>query len=514
MSKPSRVDYGDWQTNYNLALSICQQLKSQGANPKVIVEPTCGVGNFILAALEVFDNIDEVYGIEIHQPYLEELSKTLKKKYSGNIPSHIHLINQNIFEFSSLSLAKSCKEKEVLILGNPPWVTNSQLSRLSSTNVPVKGNFRNQKGIDAMTGKGNFDIGETIFLQMLDLMPHIRGSIAILLKNSVIKNILHSQKSERLNIANIQQHRIDASREFGAAVAASLFIAQASPEPAMQCKVYDFYTNNHTHTYGWIHDKFVANTDTYNSHKDIDGICPLTWRSGVKHDCSKVMELGKNSDGYYNAHGQQVDIEEDLIFPLVKSSDINTSNSGITRRYILITQHRTSEETATLAITHPKAYQYLEEHASELDNRGSRIYRGRPRFAIFGIGDYSFAPYKVIVSGLYKHTYFSYFGGIEKPYMADDTCYILPFQDRETAIITQSILNHKSTQAFIRSILFEDAKRVISKDLLERIDLIAAARKIGHKELNISSNELEKYIKTIISSANKGATQLTLSLTA
>lgn len=514
MSKSSRVDYGDWQTNSKLAFSICQQLKSQGVNPKIIIEPTCGVGNFILAALEVFDNIEEVYGIEIHQPYLDELNNTLRAKYNDERLSRIHLINQNVFDFSFLSLAKTCQGKDVLILGNPPWITNSQLSRLSSTNVPIKGNFRKAKGIDAMTGKGNFDIGETVFLQMLDLMGHIKGTIALLLKNSVIKNIIHSQKYDRLSISNIQQHKIDAIREFGAAVAASLFIAKSAQKPETQCHVFDFYTQEHSHTYGWVQDKFVSNTYTYEYYKNLDGNCPLVWRSGVKHDCSKVMELKKNSVGYYNALGHHVDIEEDLIYPLVKSSDINANKAEPPQRYVLITQHNTSEETATLAVTHPKTYQYLENHAFELDNRGSRIYRGRPRFSIFGIGDYSFAPYKIVVSGLYKHTFFAFYEGEEKPYMADDTCYILSFYDRMTAIITQSILNHESTQAFIRSILFEDAKRVISKELLARIDLIAAAKLIGHKALNITSDELEKYINDIICMGNTGGKQLTLSLTA
>ena len=41
-----RDEYGDWQTNYPLALSVCQMLKNKGINPQVIIEPTCGFGNF------------------------------------------------------------------------------------------------------------------------------------------------------------------------------------------------------------------------------------------------------------------------------------------------------------------------------------------------------------------------------------------------------------------------------------------------------------------------------------
>ena len=65
-----RDEYGDWQTNYPLALSVCQMLKNKGINPQVIIEPTCGKGNFILAALETFNTLEHVIGIEINAEYL------------------------------------------------------------------------------------------------------------------------------------------------------------------------------------------------------------------------------------------------------------------------------------------------------------------------------------------------------------------------------------------------------------------------------------------------------------
>ena len=57
----SKEEYGDWQTSMELALSVCRLLKEQGINPHVIVEPTCGKGHFILAALQTFDSIEDIY---------------------------------------------------------------------------------------------------------------------------------------------------------------------------------------------------------------------------------------------------------------------------------------------------------------------------------------------------------------------------------------------------------------------------------------------------------------------
>ena len=45
-----------------------------------------------------------------------------------------------------------------LVLGNPPWVTNAELGLLKNSNLPIKSNFQGHKGLEALTGKANFDI--------------------------------------------------------------------------------------------------------------------------------------------------------------------------------------------------------------------------------------------------------------------------------------------------------------------------------------------------------------------
>ena len=50
----AQIEYGDFQTPLELAQKVCQKLVELGVNPDVIVEPTCGVGNFIEAASASF----------------------------------------------------------------------------------------------------------------------------------------------------------------------------------------------------------------------------------------------------------------------------------------------------------------------------------------------------------------------------------------------------------------------------------------------------------------------------
>jgi hypothetical protein len=107
-----------------------------------------------------------------------------------------------------------------------------------------------------------------------------------------------------------------------------------------------------------------------------------------------------------------------------------------------------------------------------LDKRKSSIYRNKPRFSIFGVGDYSFKQYKVAISGMYKKPLFALVTPIDnRPVMLDDTCYLLGFNSYFDALFTASLLNMQKTLKFLGSIAFEDAKRPYTKDTLMRIDL-------------------------------------------
>ena len=99
------------------------------------------------------------------------------------------------------------------------------------------------------------------------------------------------------------------------------------------------------------------------------------------------------------------------------------------------------------------------------------IYRSKPNFSIFGIGEYSFMKYKVGISGLYRSTHFTLIKTHKnKPIMLDDTCYFIGFNQLKMAEIAHFLVNSELVQKFISSIIFTDSKRSINKDVLMRID--------------------------------------------
>lgn len=78
--------------------------------------------------------------------------------------------------------------------------------------------------------------------------------------------------------------------------------------------------------------------------------------------------------------------------------------------------------------------------------------------------------------------------------MLDDTCYSLGFDEYDNAFAAQCLLNSIPIQAFIRSLLFSDAKRVINKDLLMRIDLLKAAQHLKGKDIGLNESIWNRFI--------------------
>ncbi len=497
VAEPDRAEYGDFQTNEDLAKKVTLFLDNKTVNPKIIIEPTCGKGNFIVASLSTFPNIEYVFGIEIYKPYIWETKFNIIEFYLNNPKDkkpQISIIHCDVFDYDFKSLAKQFSEKELLVIGNPPWVTNSKLGSLNSSNLPKKSNFKNHNGLDAMTGKGNFDIAEFITLKMLDLFQNIKGNLLLLVKNSVIKNIVSDQAKNKYAISDIEKHCIDSKKEFNVSVEASLFYCKLNSTTQNYCTEYNFYNNlSPTLQFGWLDDKFVSNIDTYFHSKNIDGECPFVWRQGLKHDCSSIMELDKVNGHFVNGLNEAIKLEDGLVYGLLKSSDLKNTVINQTRKFTIVTQKKVGQETKYIRDEFPKTFQYLTDHQDSFNARKSSIYNNKPAFSIFGIGDYSFKPYKVAISGLYKTFHFTLIlPQNEKPVMLDDTCYLIGFDKIEFAVYALILLNSEKTVQFLQSVTFADAKRTFTKDVLMRIDLLELATTIDKNYLEAEIQRLNE----------------------
>ena len=169
---------------------------------------------------------------------------------------------------------------------------------------------------------------------------------------------------------------------------------------------------------------------------------------------------------------------------MFKSSDIANGINRQPTRWMLVPQQVVGESTRHIRQLAPKTWEYLQTHAQQLDRRASSVYRNRSRFSVFGVGDYSFARWKVAISGFYKKLHFKVVGPYaEKPVVLDDTCYFVACRSRKEASFICELLTSDVAQDFFSAFVFWDEKRPITVRLLKRLDLQKLAREIGVEDV-------------------------------
>lgn len=475
----NKAEFGDFQTPIELAREVCSVLHQQGVSPMSILEPTCGKGSFIMAALERFPSVRNAVGIDINSDYIRIVRSSIEK--SSQAVGPIQLVSKNFFDVDWGHTLESLPDP-LLVIGNPPWITNAELGRIGSGNLPNKSNFQNHRGIDAITGKSNFDISEWMLSRLIEWITDRDATLAMLCKTTVARKVIHRAWKNVNQLGRSHIYHIEASKYFNAAVDTCLLVVSTTKSRGIfDCQVYgSLRDTSPSVTIGYRRNRLVANIAYFEHWNHLEGKQRYQWRSGVKHDCAKVMEFRREADGYRNGFGELVDLEDEYLYPMFKSSEISNGPVPQPSRWMLVPQQVMGESTRQIRQLAPKTWQYLQAHAQQLDNRASSIYRNRPRFAVFGVGDYSFAPWKIAISGFYKKLDFKVVGSCgKKSVVLDDTCYFIACKSEREASFICELLNSDIAKEFFSAFIFWDEKRPITVRLLKRLDLLNLARELG-----------------------------------
>ena len=476
----AKKSYGDYQTPFEFALKVCTFLKEQkNLKPSVILEPNCGIGNFLKASL-IFE-AEKYFGVEVNPEYC----KICGENFSAD---SVKIFNENFFDCPAEFFPKA---ENLLVIGNPPWANNAELSKLNSNNLPHKTNFKNLRGIDALTGASNFDICEYIIESLINFYRDTNAVIAMLCKISVAKNIFQEMIRANVPFKSCEIFTFDASKIFGISADACLFLIKLTDKkffPAV-CTVYDFENPNISKKIlGYRDGKFY--NDISKTICDFDGECIFEWRQGIKHDCAKIMELTFSDGKFFNGKNELVDVEENFIFPLVKSSHIKNPLIKNFSKYVIVTQKFLSEDTANLKFTAPKLWNYLKQNEQIFCNRKSKIYKNAPPFAMFGVGEYSYLPYKVCIGGFNKNPFFALIFSDKNSVMLDDTCYFIGFKNFDAAYTAMIYLNSDKVKFFLQSLSLTESKRPFTKKILSRLDFYKICANISSEEIFLTEKEL------------------------
>ncbi len=443
MARPRRqIELGDFQTPDALARAVCLRLAQAFPPPTAVVEPTCGDGALLVASQASFPDA-HLLGLEIDP----RRAMTARARLPG-----ARIVVGDAFDHDWEATVGG---RGTLVLGNPPWVTNAALGALSGTNRPVRRNDGKLAGLDALTGASNFDVSEWLLRRLHMALPD-DGRVAMLVKTSVARRLLCIPDLRPDGLWHI-----DAGRHFGAAVDACLFVfGRGAPRP---CPIYDrLEADAPQAAWGLRGGRVVRDVVAYDTVRL--KLPTLKWRSGVKHDCARVFELRDGKNGL----GEVVEIEAEVRFPLAKATDLHRGR--VPAREVLLPHRTLRDDPGRLEAEAPRAWAYLLRHGERLDARRSRIYRDRPRFSVFGVGDYSFAPWKVAVSGMHTPPRFRVVGPHRgRPVLFDDTCYFAPAAGEAEASMVVETLESPDARRLLESLIFPGSKRPVTKRVLDAL---------------------------------------------
>src|SRR5215213_3675814 len=117
-------EFGDFQTPDDLAMQVASVLQNLDVNPASIIEPTCGKGSLLISAIKAYPHAEKYIGADINAAHLQKLRERI---ITEGLEVNVDILHSNFFS-EDWSKLLSVLPQPILIIGNPPWVTSTELS--------------------------------------------------------------------------------------------------------------------------------------------------------------------------------------------------------------------------------------------------------------------------------------------------------------------------------------------------------------------------------------------------
>ncbi|MFC5365918.1 hypothetical protein [Salinirubrum litoreum] len=197
------------------------------------------------------------------------------------------------------------------------------------------------------------------------------------------------------------------------------------------------------------------------------GECAHTIRHGVKDDAKAVYALDRE---------QLAGLESEHVFPYLKSRHV--VKFGLFGHDLQLVPLRSigQDNEATLREQCPRTYDYLAANRERLESRASSWLDRGPFYTLFGLGDYTWADYKVVWCRLGFKPHFAVVSTREdpdlgeKPVVPGDHCMFVATDDEREAHLLCALLNSAPYQRTIRSIA-SNGKSSLSKSVVSELRL-------------------------------------------
>lgn len=416
------LDWAKWLIIESGALRAWEQ----GAE---ILDPTCGDGAFLEAFIalgskkdpnSLQDSASRLFGIEINTDDKNTFLKRIWEKYSIEFPAS-NFICCDILEDRATKVVD-------FIVGNPPWSNFSDLPPSAkdrwAKHFITHGLVKSKK--DVLLGKSRADLCALVIKKCIDinLRPHGRASFFAplsILFNDGANDRMRPYPSSRHGYAIESVWDLEGQDIFDGVATRygviDFFKSRDQTWPVRTMVMQNgawrktLSTSSDRKSGGWIRHEtngFLASAPRIiarPANKPRQGV-----NTGGAND---VFVLSKSGSTFIESGGCAVDIERELLFPLMQKSQFSGESVNVENalKWIIVPHDSRSGRPLSWSelARYPNAMKYLSRHQDTLKSRkgvliGSNISKGI-WWSLLGVGSYSFSLWKVAWESLGKKAF-------------------------------------------------------------------------------------------------------------
>jgi len=522
---PIRHDLGEFFTPDWLADKTITLAGFNGEMDKIVFDPGCGSGSFLLAAAaKKLERqapapvvLYSIIGCDLNP--LSVLSARLNflvllsKHFQLPLPEvelpifHYDSVFQTPLGNTALASWQKCLSNGCdYLIGNPPWISWNCLppvyrQRLENELLPqyVLFDFHGQS---ARLGHGNDDYLSTFTLITVHRYLRQHGVCSFIIKQPLLTNVSGKtfrhfsirHREETIPLRVVKAVDLRALDPFGIANETAILVLEKNA-PTVYPVAYEIWTRPH----GQIEiqaeqaqpadetdlsSSWIIPNENWAQTRFMEGLNPYEIRHGLKHDAADILilDIVAKDDHHLkvkrrdDASAEIYEIESKWVYPFLQPRHLQ--RWGISgNAYVVLPQRKAGEDNeAELAEHFPRTYAFLKKFQSRLAARRSKVFLRKPFYGLFGLGEYTHAPYKVCWVGLGFRPEFvvveerrDLFLG-RKTVVPDGTIYFMPFSDQAEAHFVCALLNSELVCKFL-SARSGKSKRGLSKKVVEQLEL-------------------------------------------
>lgn len=416
------------------------------------------------------------------------------------------------------------------IAGNPPWVNWENLPEdYRRETFPLWSIYDlfPHKGFDAILGKAKDDISILMTYVCLDKYLHEKGQLGFIITQSVFKTAGAGQGFRRFRLDKGRPLKVKAVDDMvnikpfeGAANRTAIFIVERGSatkypvpyslwykpaggsvipedltlEEIIRGKIASYRqfvaqpVDEHDLTSSWISGrplalKAIQKLLGKSDYKAQAGVC--TWLNGVywvdilNHSpdgsvvISNITERAKIA-----VENIQAAIEPDLLYPLLKGRDVNRWSAAPSAQ-IIVTHEPGRRLKAipedNMMIRFSKTYAYFKHFEAPLRERSGykRYFRETdPFYSVFDIGDYTFAPFKVVWPNIASELACAVVDDVNgKCIVPQHIVTLVAFDDEDEAHFVCAVLNSAPVNFALQSYSQKGGKSFGTPHVLENIQV-------------------------------------------